>query len=81
MTTPLQRITRLLNEGARFIVQLPGHMPIDVTPDVQALVDSIPRQRQAPPQIRIRVRRPECLTKPKQPGQVIDLSKLPYATQ
>jgi hypothetical protein len=36
MTTPIQRVTRLLDEGARFIVELPGQMSIDLTPDVIA---------------------------------------------
>jgi hypothetical protein len=36
MTTPLQRISRLLDEGAKFMVELPGQMSIDLTPDVIA---------------------------------------------
>jgi hypothetical protein len=36
MTTPLERISRLLKEGARFMVELPGQMSIDLTPDVIA---------------------------------------------
>jgi hypothetical protein len=36
MTTPIQRVTRLLDEGARFMVELPGQMSIDLTPDVIA---------------------------------------------
>ena len=36
MSTPLQRISRLLGEGARFMVQLPGQTSIDLTPDVIA---------------------------------------------
>jgi hypothetical protein len=36
MSTPIQRLTRLLNEGARFMVELPGHDAIDLTPDVIA---------------------------------------------
>lgn len=36
MSTPVQRITRLLDEGARFMVELPGHVAIDLTPDVIA---------------------------------------------
>lgn len=39
MTTPIQRLTRLLNEGARFKVELPGQLAIDVTPDVIAAID------------------------------------------
>jgi hypothetical protein len=41
MTTPTQRITRLLDEGARFIVQLPGQTSIDFTPDMIAILDAI----------------------------------------
>ena len=36
MTTPLQRISRLLEEGARFTSELPERMSIDLTPDVIA---------------------------------------------
>jgi hypothetical protein len=36
MTTPIQRISQLLNEGARFMVELPGQTSIDLTPDVIA---------------------------------------------
>jgi hypothetical protein len=36
MTTPIQRLTRLLDEGARFMVELPGQTSIDLTPDVIA---------------------------------------------
>ena len=36
MSTPAQRIIRLLDEGARFMVELPGHVAIDLTPDVIA---------------------------------------------
>jgi hypothetical protein len=38
MTTPTQRLTRLLNEGARFMVELPGSISIDLTPDVIAVL-------------------------------------------
>jgi hypothetical protein len=41
MTTPRQRISRLLDEGAKFIVELPGHAAIDLTPDVIAAMDEI----------------------------------------
>jgi hypothetical protein len=34
MTTPVQRISRLLDEEARFVAYLPGNIVIDVTPDV-----------------------------------------------
>jgi hypothetical protein len=36
MTTPTQRISRLLDEEARFVAYLPGNIIIDVTPDVTA---------------------------------------------
>jgi hypothetical protein len=44
MTTPIQRLTRLLNEGARFMVILPGHTSIDLTPDVIAAMDDVHSQ-------------------------------------
>ena len=34
MTTPVQRISRLLDEEARFVAYLPGNIVIDVTADV-----------------------------------------------
>ena len=39
MTTPIQRVTRLLDEGGRFSVLLPGQTSIDITPDVIAMLD------------------------------------------
>jgi hypothetical protein len=41
MTTPIQRLTRLLDEGARFMVELPGQLSIDLTPDVIAAIESV----------------------------------------
>jgi hypothetical protein len=41
MTTPVQRISRLLNEGARFMVQIPRHVSIDLTPDVIAAMAEV----------------------------------------
>lgn len=41
MTTPVQRIKRLLDEGAKFMVQIPGHVAIDLTPDVVAMLDGV----------------------------------------
>jgi hypothetical protein len=41
MTTPTQRIARLLDEGAKFMVQIPGHVAIDLTPDVVAMLDGV----------------------------------------
>jgi hypothetical protein len=46
MTTPIQRISRLLNEGARFMVELPGQMSIDLTPDVIAAMAEVQTQRE-----------------------------------
>ena len=41
MTTLVQRISLLLNEGARFMVQIPGHASIDLTPDVIAAMAEV----------------------------------------
>jgi hypothetical protein len=41
MTTPIQRLTRLLNEGARFMVELPGQMAIDLTPEIIAAMAEV----------------------------------------
>jgi hypothetical protein len=41
MTTPVQRISRLINEGAIFRVQIPGHVAIDLTPDVIAVINEV----------------------------------------
>ena len=41
MTTPVQRIKRLLDEGAKFMVQIPGHVAIDLTPDVVAMLNGV----------------------------------------
>jgi len=41
MTTPIQRLARLLDEGARFMVQIPGHAAIDLTPDVIAALEQV----------------------------------------
>jgi hypothetical protein len=46
MTTPTQRLTRLLNEGARFMVVLPGHVAIDLTPDVIAAMAEVQTRRE-----------------------------------
>ncbi|MCX8494912.1 MAG: hypothetical protein ORN51_01865 [Akkermansiaceae bacterium] len=46
MTTPVQRISRLLDEGARFMVQIPGHVSIDLTPDVIAAMAEVQMQRE-----------------------------------
>jgi hypothetical protein len=46
MTTPIQRLTRLLNEGARFMVELPGHVAIDLTPDVIAAMAEVQTRRE-----------------------------------
>lgn len=39
MRTPVTRLSRLLNEGASFIVELPGQAAIDLDPDVMAALD------------------------------------------
>ena len=41
MTTPVQRLTRLLSEGARLVAVQPGQTSIDVTPDMIALLDGV----------------------------------------
>jgi hypothetical protein len=41
MTTPVQRIQRLLDEGAIFRVQIPRHVAIDLTPDIIALLSEV----------------------------------------
>ena len=41
MTTPVQRISRLLDEEARFVAYLPGNIIIDVTPDVTAAMAEV----------------------------------------
>ncbi len=46
MTTPIQRLTRLLDEGARFMVELPGQASIDLTPDVIAAMAQVQTQRE-----------------------------------
>jgi hypothetical protein len=46
MTTPTQRIFRLLNEGARFMVQIPGQVSIDLTPDVIAAMAEVQTRRE-----------------------------------
>ena len=45
MTTPTQRITRLLDEGARFMVKLPNTTSIDLTPDVVAAIAEVQTHR------------------------------------
>lgn len=74
-TTPAQRVARMLREGARLILVPPGQVGIDLTPDILALLGSPPGQRQGPPDIRIRVRRPP--PPPQAPCEgPIDLTKL-----
>jgi hypothetical protein len=41
MTTPVQRIQRLLDEGAIIRVQIPGQVSIDLTPDIIALLSEV----------------------------------------
>lgn len=44
MSTPIERVTRLLDEGGRFMVELPGQASIDLTPDVIAALAEVQRQ-------------------------------------
>jgi hypothetical protein len=46
MTTPIQRLTRLIDEGARFMVELPSQAAIDLTPDVIAAIAEVQTRRQ-----------------------------------
>ena len=41
MSTPIERVTRLLDEGGRFMVELPGQASIDLTPDVIAALAEV----------------------------------------
>ena len=41
MGAPISRVSRLLNEGARFMVKLPGQEAIDLTPDVMAALNEV----------------------------------------
>ena len=41
MSTPISRVSRLLNEGARFMVKLPGQEAIDLSPDVIAALNEV----------------------------------------
>ena len=45
MSTPISRVSRLLNEGARFMVELPGQAAIDLTPDVMAALNEVQSRR------------------------------------
>ena len=38
-TTPVHRVTRMLNEGVRLVAVQRGQTSIDVTPDIIALLD------------------------------------------
>ncbi len=40
-TTPAQRITRLLNEGAKILAIYPGDSGIDVTHDIVGLLEEV----------------------------------------
>ena len=40
-TTPAQRITRLLNEGAKILAVYPGDSGIDVTHDIIGLLEAV----------------------------------------
>ena len=41
VTTPAQRLQRVLGEGARLMALCPGQTSIDVTPDIIALLDTV----------------------------------------
>jgi hypothetical protein len=41
MTTPIQRLMRLLDEGAKFKVELPGYVAIDLTSEVIAALAEV----------------------------------------
>jgi hypothetical protein len=40
-TTPVHRVTRMLNEGVRLMAVKRGQTSIDVTPDIIALLDGV----------------------------------------
>jgi len=52
MTTPVQRISRLLDEEARFVAYLPGNIIIDVTPDVTAAMAEVQTGSNTPEEAR-----------------------------
>ncbi len=52
MTTPVQRISRLLDEEARFVAYLPGNIVIDVTPDVTAALAEVQTGSNTPKEAR-----------------------------
>jgi hypothetical protein len=52
MTTPIQRISRLLDEEARFVAYLPGNIIIDVTPDVTAAMAEVQTGSNTPEEAR-----------------------------
>jgi hypothetical protein len=41
ITTPAQRLERMLREGARLMALCPGQTSIDVTPDIMALLGGV----------------------------------------
>lgn len=45
MSTPIERITRLVDEGARLMAQIPGQASIDMTPDVIAALSEVQTRR------------------------------------
>jgi len=52
MTTPVQRISRLLDEEARFVAYLPGNIIIDVTPDVTTALAEVQTGSNTPEEAR-----------------------------
>jgi hypothetical protein len=77
ITTPFQRLQRMLKEGSRLLAVRQGQVSIDVTPDIIALLDCRPASHRVPPHFPIKVRRPVITT---EPGVPIDLSKLQIAS-
>jgi hypothetical protein len=52
MTTPVQRISRLLDEEARFVAYLPGNIVIDVTADVATALAEVQTGSNTPEEAR-----------------------------
>jgi hypothetical protein len=52
MNTPVQRISRLLDEEARFVAYLPGNIIIDVTPDVTVALAEVQTGSNTPEDLR-----------------------------
>jgi len=46
MITPLQRLTLMLAEDARFTAYMPGNLIIDVTDDIEAAIKEVQTARE-----------------------------------